>query len=201
MTLKLNGSSSGYTAIDAPAAAGSNTLVLPANNGSANQYLKNSGTAGTLEFASLGATGKILQVVTDTSTTQINETNDFPQASGVSVNITPAATGNNILLIASFQCHLSGGTNNDRIGLYGIRDEGNTIIAQFRFGASSSDEAGQNIFGSNTIHRMYSPNTTSQKTYTLVYGRYSSTYNNTVSLNGGGGGDNRTTLTAIEVGA
>ena len=48
---------------------------------------------------------------------------------------------------------------------------------------------------------MYSPNTTSQKTYTLVYGRYSSTYNNTVSLNGGGGGDNRTTLTAIEVGA
>ena len=35
MTLKLNGSSSGYTAIDAPAAAGSNTLVLPANNGTA----------------------------------------------------------------------------------------------------------------------------------------------------------------------
>ena len=40
MTLKLNGSSSGYTAIDAPAAAGSNTLVLPTGNGSANQVLK-----------------------------------------------------------------------------------------------------------------------------------------------------------------
>ena len=53
MTLKLNGSSSGYTAIDAPAAAGSNTLTLPANNGSANQYLKNSGTPGALEFATL----------------------------------------------------------------------------------------------------------------------------------------------------
>ena len=44
MTLKLNGSSSGYTAIDAPAAAGSNTLVLPTNNGSANQILQTDGS-------------------------------------------------------------------------------------------------------------------------------------------------------------
>ncbi len=44
MTLKLNGSSSGYTAIDAPAAAGSNTLVLPANNGSAGQILQTDGS-------------------------------------------------------------------------------------------------------------------------------------------------------------
>ena len=43
MTLKLNGSSSGYTAIDAPAAAGSNTLVLPTTNGSAGQVLKTDG--------------------------------------------------------------------------------------------------------------------------------------------------------------
>ncbi len=50
MTLKLLGSSSGHTAIDAPAAAGSNTIVLPANNGSANQALVNSSTAGTLEY-------------------------------------------------------------------------------------------------------------------------------------------------------
>ena len=199
MTLKLNGSSSGYTAIDAPAAAGSNTLTLPANNGSNGQFLQTNGS-GVMSWAS--ASGwKILQVVTATSVSHINTTSDFPQASGISLNITPAATGNNILLIASFQCHLSGGSNNDRIGLYGIRDEGNTIIAQFRYGASSSDEAGQNLFGSNTVHRMYSPNTTSQKTYTLVYGRYSSGYNNTVNINGGGGGDNRTTLTAIEVGS
>ena len=44
MTLKLNGSSSGYTAIDAPASAGSNTLVLPTSNGSANQVLKTDGS-------------------------------------------------------------------------------------------------------------------------------------------------------------
>ena len=44
MTLKLNGSSSGYAAIDAPASAGSNTLVLPTSNGSANQVLKTDGS-------------------------------------------------------------------------------------------------------------------------------------------------------------
>ena len=50
MTLKLNGSSSGYTAIDAPASAGSNTLVLPADNGSANEVLQTNGS-GALSWA------------------------------------------------------------------------------------------------------------------------------------------------------
>jgi len=53
MTLRLNGSSSGFTEIDAPAAAGSNTITLPTSNGSAEQFLKNSGTAGELEFSSM----------------------------------------------------------------------------------------------------------------------------------------------------
>jgi hypothetical protein len=50
MSLRLNGSTSGYSEIDAPAIAGNNTLVLPTTNGSAHQLLKNSGTAGTLEY-------------------------------------------------------------------------------------------------------------------------------------------------------
>ncbi len=59
--VKLSGTS-GYVELSAPATAGSNTLTLPTSNGSANQYLKNSGTAGELEFATLDG-GKILQVV------------------------------------------------------------------------------------------------------------------------------------------
>ena len=43
MTLKLVGSTSGHTAIEAPASAGSNTLVLPPNNGSAGQVLSTDG--------------------------------------------------------------------------------------------------------------------------------------------------------------
>jgi hypothetical protein len=53
MTLRLTGSSSGYTEIDAPAAAGSNTITLPSSNGSANQFLKNGSTAGTLGWSSM----------------------------------------------------------------------------------------------------------------------------------------------------
>jgi len=53
MTLRLNGSTSGYTEIDAPAVAGSNTLVLPTGNGTANQALVTDGS-GTLSFADRG---------------------------------------------------------------------------------------------------------------------------------------------------
>lgn len=49
MTIRLNGST-GYTEIDAPAVAGSNTLLLPASNGSAYQVVRNGATAGSLEF-------------------------------------------------------------------------------------------------------------------------------------------------------
>ena len=56
MVLKLNGSSSGYVAIDAPASAGSNTLVLPADNGSNGEYLQTNGS-GTLDWAAGGLTG------------------------------------------------------------------------------------------------------------------------------------------------
>ena len=51
MTLRLNGSNSGFTEVKAPATAGSNTITLPTSNGSANQVLRNGSTAGTLEFA------------------------------------------------------------------------------------------------------------------------------------------------------
>ena len=59
MTLRLEGSSSGFTEIDAPAAAGSNRLILPTSNGTANQFLKNGSTAGTLEFGGLGSLDRV----------------------------------------------------------------------------------------------------------------------------------------------
>jgi hypothetical protein len=49
MTLRLNGSTSGYTEIDAPAVAGSNTLVLPTGDGSAGNILGTDG-AGNLSW-------------------------------------------------------------------------------------------------------------------------------------------------------
>jgi hypothetical protein len=51
MTLRLAGSTSGYTEIDAPAVAGNNSIALPAGNGSAYQVVRNGATAGSWELA------------------------------------------------------------------------------------------------------------------------------------------------------
>jgi len=57
MTLKLNGSTDGSVSIEAPAdtsPSGSDiTLTLPTTTGSANQFVKNGGTAGELEYSSM----------------------------------------------------------------------------------------------------------------------------------------------------
>jgi len=50
-TIKLKGSSSGEAEVTVAAAAGTPTFTLPTTVGSANQLLKNSGTAGTLEYS------------------------------------------------------------------------------------------------------------------------------------------------------
>ena len=73
MSIKLKGSSDGSVSFDAPAdtsPSGSDiTLVLPTTVGSAEQFLKNSGTAGTLEFSSMVETSTGVGIGT-TSPTQ-----------------------------------------------------------------------------------------------------------------------------------
>ena len=61
MGLSLRGQSSGAIDINAPNVAGNNTITLPGNNGAANQFYKNSGTAGTLTHSSMveDTSGKI----------------------------------------------------------------------------------------------------------------------------------------------
>mgnify|MGYP001317076998 CR=1 FL=1 len=53
MGLSLRGTTSGAIDINAPAVAGDNTITLPGNNGSANQFFKNSGTAGIVTYSSM----------------------------------------------------------------------------------------------------------------------------------------------------
>jgi hypothetical protein len=67
MTLRLNGSTSGYTEIDAPAVAGSNTLVLPTGAGSAYQVVRNGATAGSLEFTDKIVSGTAVASTSGTS--------------------------------------------------------------------------------------------------------------------------------------
>jgi hypothetical protein len=88
MTLRLKGSTSGHTEIKAPASAGSNTITLPTGNGSAEQFLKNSGTAGELEFSSMVETSTGVGVGTSSPATKFVVSNggaeglEFGHASG-----------------------------------------------------------------------------------------------------------------------
>jgi len=54
MALRLRGATSGYIELKAPASAGDNTLTLPVNNGSANNFLKTDGS-GNLSWSSVFA--------------------------------------------------------------------------------------------------------------------------------------------------
>lgn len=67
MTLRLNGSTSGYTEIDAPAVAGNNSIALPTGNGSAYQVLRNGATAGSLEYADKIVSGTAVASTSGTS--------------------------------------------------------------------------------------------------------------------------------------
>jgi hypothetical protein len=53
MGLSLRGATSGAIDINAPDVAGDNTITLPPSNGSANQFFKNSGTAGIVTYSSM----------------------------------------------------------------------------------------------------------------------------------------------------
>jgi len=53
MGLSLRGTTSGAVDINAPAVAGDNTITLPGTNGAANQFYKNSGTAGIVTHSSM----------------------------------------------------------------------------------------------------------------------------------------------------
>lgn len=81
MSIRLNGSTSGYVELDAPATAGSNTLVLPDGNGTSGQYLQTDGS-GTLSW----------QTVTDT-TTNLTRSTAIATTSGTSIDFSSLPTG------------------------------------------------------------------------------------------------------------
>ena len=124
MTLRLNGTSSGFTEIDAPAAAGSNKITLPTSNGSAEQFLKNSGTAGTLEYSSMVETSTGVGIGTSSPSAIAH----FKGAGG-------AATGNELLRLETQQSTgggwISFNDSSARKGYLGYKETSNDGIHIF----------------------------------------------------------------------
>jgi hypothetical protein len=67
MPVRLNGSTSGYTELSAPAVAGNNSIALPTGNGSAYQILRNGATAGSLEYTDKLVSGTAVASTSGTS--------------------------------------------------------------------------------------------------------------------------------------
>ena len=76
MSIKLKGSVNGSVSVNVPGTLGSDhTLTLPNGVGSAGQYLRNSSTAGSLEFGALPSRFTYRTAVNTTSGTSVNFTN------------------------------------------------------------------------------------------------------------------------------
>ena len=146
------------------------------------------------------APGHIIQTKQQVWTTEnvANTTSDYPVASGVKLSITPTYASSKILVIANIDAWLDAGSNNNQIGKYGLRlnSQSNTLVAEKRFSFYSA--GGTTDFGGE-VSMMYldSPNSTSAQEYEVVLGRWSSTYNNNVKINGGGFGHSSMTLMEI----
>jgi hypothetical protein len=115
MGLSLKGTTSGSIDLDAPAVAGNNTIVLPGSNGSANQVLKNSGTAGTLAYSTLtedsSGNVNIAGVVTATSvsTSTLNVTGLSTFVGIVTTSTTLFADNINVAGVSSFTDSIQAG--------------------------------------------------------------------------------------------
>lgn len=103
MTLRLNGSTSGYVEIDAPAVAGTSVLTLPTGTGT---LLKAEG-------------GKVLQVMSATKVDMFSTTStSFVDATGLSVSVTPSSATSTILVSVSVAlAHSTTDTNNTKARL------------------------------------------------------------------------------------
>jgi len=165
------------------------TGTLPAANG---------GTGATSY-----APGKILQVVTDTITSD-NYTTSTSSSNLLTVSITPSATTSKILVLCTVQYNIYGNgsssypSGNCRM-IYDVTGAA-TLLAQGMGLASGNVSTDQTDQWNSTLHlfHLHSPSSTSSIGYTLAYeangGRWG-------VLGSAGSTDNGTTVTLMELGA
>lgn len=194
MTLRLNGSTSGFTGIDAPATAGSNTLVLPTGNGTARQTMMTDG-AGALSFQ-WDAGSLFYRLNADLA--------------GANVNTAQSVFGVGVTLAAStvyafeaiYVFSKSAGTTSHSFGFgFGGTSTLNNIIYATSYGQLSSStpaglDAAAGFFVSNTA-----ANTTATAGTTTANNSRMFIVRGTVSINAGGTFIPQYTLSAAPGGA
>ena len=149
MSLRLNGSTSGYSELEAPAVAGDQTFTLP-------------GTGGTL--VTTASAGKILQVVSNSSSTTLsNSTTTYNDL--ITASITPASASNQVIILASCTLSITANTNSYAgTAVFRGTTSGTNITA--RSAGFDMPTSGAVSF---SIAHIDSPSTTSAQTYTFAF--------------------------------
>jgi hypothetical protein len=146
MTLRLNGSTSGYSEIDAPAIAGDQVFTLPT-------------TGGTLDR--INRAGNILQVVNAAYSTVVTTSSVAFGDTGLTATITPtSATSKILVLVSQAGC----GKVGSGYGEFRLL-RGGTEVVIFDRAVAYDNSAGDNRIGACGCSFMDAPATTSATTY------------------------------------
>lgn len=159
-------------------------------NGSAWRYIA----------ATTPTNGTVLQVVTTSDTTQRSTTSDYPVVSGLNASITPKSSSSKILISANVSLTANGGSNTNKIIIAGISYGVSSTTSIYRTRVSAAPIS-TDWFMHSSMSLLHEPATTSSCTYNILYGRYSSSFDNTCVINddAGGGTSSRSTITLMEI--
>ena len=137
MTIRLNGQTSGYVELEAPATAGSNTLVLPTNNGTSGQYLQTNGS-GALSWQTVtdtGATWTTLSVVSLAGQSSVSITGIPSTATQIIVTL------DNVRMAGNFDWGVRAGTSS------GLDSSNYDAIRGYSGGSLGGSQASDHWFG------------------------------------------------------
>jgi hypothetical protein len=182
--LRLSGSTSGFSQLDAPAIAGDQTFTLPS-------------TGGTLDR--LNRAGNILQVVNSVLTTAGTTTSSSTYAdTGLSASITPTASSSRILVMINL-AGCGKGSADTYLRLRLLR--GSTDILAFENLGGENGTTSRTNFGSCSTAYLDSPSTTSSTTYKVQFASGLNVASAGINLSPGGGITQSSTITLMEVAA
>ena len=179
--LRLTGSTSGFSQLDAPAIAGDQTFTLPS-------------TGGTLDR--LNRAGNVLQVVNATYSTQVSNSSSTYVNTGLTATITPTSASSKILVLVN-QVACGKESNNTSLRLRLLR--GGTEIIVFEKYAGYNNTTASNYSAACSTCYLDSPATTSATTY---YTQFASSNNvAAVYVQASDSGSPASTITLMEVAA
>ena len=148
--LRLTGSTSGYSQLDAPAIAGDQTFTLPS-------------TGGTLDR--LNRAGNILQVVNTSNTTSYSASTNTYISIGLSLAITPTSSTSKILILCSI-AGVGKGTGNTHAA-FRLDKNGSPLQAYVGIYGGFTNTTTTNYSAGTSFQYLDSPATTSTVTYEI----------------------------------